>query len=139
VLDSVLRGFQVFSMSVSAVAGGCVQANQIHPIPTTGLRSSGSIQIERIEGEQRLLTLEFEQLAAPETLDPNLHVFTVWLADSRGRTVKAGQLRYDPARRSANLATTTELSAFTVQVTGERDTDASAPSGFVLAQRKVTD
>lgn len=123
---------------MSAFASGCVQASQIYALETAPERGSGSVQVERIEGQQRLLVVQLDELPAPESLGAGLHVFTVWLSDLQGRTVKAGQLRYDHARRSGNLIATTDLSTFTVRITGERDADANAPGQVLLAVRKVT-
>ncbi|MDB4972323.1 MAG: uncharacterized protein JWN48_664 [Myxococcaceae bacterium] len=97
----------------------------------------GSLSVERIEGGQRLVVLQLDQLPPPERIAPGLHAFVVWLEDPRGGEVKVGTLHYDRAHRSGNLLATTELSAFTVRVTGERDDRASEPSGVLLAERRV--
>ncbi len=123
-------------------AVSCVQATQTYPVVSradtpslSGL--SGSISVERIEGGLRLLVLSLERLPPPERIAPGLREFVVWLEDARGGEVKIGTLRYDRAHHSGNLLATTELTAFTVRVTGERDGRAAAPSGVLLAERRV--
>ena len=124
------------------LAAGCVQASQTYPVVShadspslSGL--SGSISVERIEGGQRLLVLALERLPPPERIAPGLREFVVWLEDARGGEVKIGTLRYDREHHSGNLLATTELRAFTVRVTGERDGQTATPRGVLLAERRV--
>jgi hypothetical protein len=97
----------------------------------------GSLSVERIQGGQRVVTLQLNQLPPPERIAPGLRAFVVWLEDPRGRKVKVGTLHYDRLHHSGNLLATTGLAAFTVRVTGERDDSTSAPSGVLLAERRV--
>ena len=97
----------------------------------------GSLSVERIEGGQHLVVLQLEQLPPPERIAPGLREFVVWLEDPRGGEVNVGTLRYDRANHSGNLLATTDLSAFTVRVTGERDARAAEPAGVLLAERRV--
>ncbi|HVZ33968.1 MAG TPA: hypothetical protein VG963_16185 [Polyangiaceae bacterium] len=128
--------------SALGLAPGCVQAIQTYPVvaqaaapSASGL--SGSISVERIEGGQRLLVLSLERLPPPERIAPGLREFVVWLEDARGGEVKIGTLHYDRAHHSGNLLATTDLTAFTLRVTGERDGQITAPSGVLLAERRV--
>jgi hypothetical protein len=99
------------------------------------------VQIERIEGDERLFAVELEGLAPPESWQPEARLFLVWVQDLRGRTVKLGPLSYDRARRAGSLQGTAgqlEFSAFTVRVTAERDARTTVPSRVLLAERHVT-
>lgn len=97
----------------------------------------GSLSVERIEGGQRLVVLQLEQLPPPERIAPGIREFVVWLEDSKGSEVRVGTLRYDRASHSGNLLATTDLRDFTVRVTGERDARAAQPTGVLLAERRV--
>jgi len=97
----------------------------------------GSLSVERIEGGQRLVVLQLEQLPPPERIAPGLREFVVWLEDPDGGEVNVGTLRYDRANQSGNLLATTALPAFTIRVTGERDARAAEPAGVLLAERRV--
>jgi hypothetical protein len=97
----------------------------------------GSLSVERIEGGQHLVVLRLEQLPPPERIAPGVREFVVWLEDPNGAEVNVGTLRYDRANHSGNLLATTDLSAFTVRVTGERDARAAEPAGVLLAERRV--
>jgi hypothetical protein len=123
--------------------GACVQASQNYAFsPAAGGPGPwrGSVQIERIEGDQRLFALRFDDLPPPEAWGPDQREFLVWLLDREGRTVKLGPLRYDRARRTGDLLGAVgglTFSAFTVKVTAERDTKASVPGPKVLSEREV--
>ncbi|MEY4509327.1 MAG: hypothetical protein RLZZ450_1449 [Pseudomonadota bacterium] len=97
----------------------------------------GSLSVELIEGGQRLVVLQLEQLPPPERIAPGLREFVVWLEDPRGGEVNVGTLHYDRANHSGNLLATTDLPAFTIRVTGERDARAAEPTGVLLAERRV--
>jgi len=101
-----------------------------------GADVTGSLS-ESTQSGQRVVVVQLAELPPPERLGAGLTEFVVWIEDDRGHRVKAGTLRYDRARHSGNLLATTGLSAFTVQVTGERNEDVSAPSHVVVAERKV--
>jgi len=97
----------------------------------------GSVSVERIENGRSVVLLQVDQLPPPELLGPGVHAFVVWLDDQHGGEVNLGTLHYDRQRHSGNLLATTELSAFTVRVTAERDATPSEPSDVLLAERRV--
>jgi hypothetical protein len=134
-----LSSFAGIFLGLAALGwAGCMQATQTYPLVAhaqTGL--VGSLSVERIEGGQRLVVVELSQLPPPERIAPGLKEFAVWLEGPEGTKIKAGMLRYDRERRSGNLLATTDLTAFTVRVTGERDIHAVTPSGVLLAERRV--
>jgi hypothetical protein len=131
----------LLGLVVGAVLGGssgCIKPSQTFALVTQGAPSStGSVSVERIEGGQRLVVLQFDGLPPPERLGPGVREFVVWLEGPHGKKVKIGTLRYDRDHRSGNLLATTELRAFTVRVTGERNAQASEPSDVLLAERRV--
>ena len=159
-LLSRLPAIGVISLATTlASASGCARATQTYtmlsptqrgpsgeafsepasPAPGTAALPQwvGSLSVERIQGGQRVVTLQLNQLPPPERIAPGLRAFVVWLEDPRGRKVKVGTLHYDRTHQSGNLLATTALADFTVRVTGERDDRISAPSGVLLAERRV--
>jgi hypothetical protein len=123
-------------------SGASSASSSAEPGPHEALRDAapgmvGSLSVEHIEGGQNLVVLQLEQLPPPERIAPGLREFVVWLEDPRGGEVNLGTLRYDRANHSGNLLATTDLSAFTVRVTGERDARAVEPAGVLLAERRV--
>lgn len=130
-----LRGI-LLSSGVGAWA--CMQATHTYPLTTPSQPGVvGSLSVEQIEGGQRLLVLALSELPPPERIAPGLTEFAVWVEGPHGNEVKVGVLHYDRARRSGNLLATTDLTTFTVRVTGERDGRASEPSEVLLAERRV--
>jgi hypothetical protein len=121
------------------VMTSCVHATQTYSLVLQPSAPSavGSLSVERIEGGQRLVVLQLDGLPPPERIGPGLREFVVWLEDTRGSAVKVGKLRYDRGHRSGSLLATTELTDFTVRVTGERDDRGGSPSGVLLAERRV--
>jgi hypothetical protein len=103
-----------------------------------GSETTGQLSVESTRSGQRVLVVQLTELPPPERIASGLTEFVVWIEDGRGRRVKAGTLRYDRARHAGNLLATTDLSAFTVQITGERSEDVSAPSDVLVAERRVS-
>jgi hypothetical protein len=133
--------FVVVFVVAGAVAGSaCARATQTYPLLSQGAaqQAVGSLSVERIEGGQRLVVLQLDRLPPPERIAPGVREFVVWLEEPHGKRVNVGTLRYDRDRHSGNLLATTELSTFTVRVTGERNGQAMEPSGVILAERRVT-
>lgn len=134
-------GIVVCAFGATWGLSACVQASQTYLLEPRTSRIpavSGSVQVERIEGGQRLLAVSVRDLPVPEAL--GLREFAVWVRDAEGRTVKLGTLRYDRPQGSGSLLGLVEATRafrFTVQVTGERDENASAPSELLLAERTV--
>lgn len=134
-------GFVACAFGATWGLSACVQASQtylLEPRASQIPAVSGSVQVERIEGGQRLLAISLRDLPPPEEL--GLHEFAVWVRDADGRTVKLGSLRYDRTQGSGSLLGLVDSARafrFTVQVTGERDENASAPSELLLAERTV--
>jgi hypothetical protein len=124
----------------STLTGGCVQAAQSYALRSKLPEASvtGSLSVERVEGGQRLVVLQLSELPPPERIGPGLKEFVVWLSAPSGKAQRAGALSYDRAHQSGSLFATTNLAAFTVQVTGERDPAASAPSNVLLTEHKVS-
>jgi hypothetical protein len=124
----------------SALPGGCVQATQSYALRSKLPEASvtGSLSVERVEGGQRLVVLQLSELPPPERIGPGLKEFVVWLSAPSGKAQRAGSLSYDRAHQSGSLFATTNLATFTVQVTGERDPAASAPSDVLLTEHKVS-
>lgn len=130
----------VVALLTATTAGGCVQAAQSYPLRGKLPEASvtGSLSVERVEGGQRLVVVQLSELPPPERIGPGLKEFVVWLSSPSGKAERAGALSYDRAHKSGSLFATTSLPSFTIQVTGERDASASAPSDVLLAEHRVS-
>ncbi len=129
----------VVMLGVVLALSGCVQASQRYPLVTAANAhgATGSLEIEHIEGGERLVTVELARLAPPERLGAGMREFVVWVIAEDGSRVRAGVLRYDRSRQAGNMMATTKLPRFTVIVTGERTASPTTPSSVLLAERKI--
>ncbi len=128
------------AIATLAVLSGCVQAAQSYPLRSKlpDATVTGSLSVERVEGGQRLVVVQLSELPPPERIGPGLKEFVVWLSSPSGKAQRAGSLSYDRSRQAGSLFATTPMANFTIQVTGERDPAARAPSEVLLAERKVS-
>lgn len=129
----------VVLLAAIAVGAGCVQASQSYALRSklADAPVTGSLSVETVEGGQRLVVVQLRALPPPERVGPGLKEFVVWLSSPSGKAQRAGALSYDREHKSGSLFATTNLPNFTIQVTGERDPAATAPSSVLLAEHKV--
>ena len=99
--------------------------------------AEGQIQVERIEGGNRLVTASLTHLTPPDRLGSGLTTFVMWFRDTRGQSTKASLLEYDPDSRTARATATTPMSRFTVIITAERTGNVVGPSENVVFTQRV--
>lgn len=99
--------------------------------------SNGHIQVERIEGGNRLVTASLEHLTPPARLGDGLTTFVLWFRDEQGRATMASLLAYEEDSRSARATATTPMREFDVIVTAERTETAGEPSDNVIFRQRV--
>ena len=125
--------------ALAVASAACGAPEQRYPLVSAhpGQPVSGSVQVERIEGGERLVVVELSKLPPPERLASGLRTFAVWLQEEGSAPVLAGTLRYDREQQSGNLMATTPSKAFTLRVTGERQSKPDSPSEMLVAERRV--
>ncbi len=134
-MGRIVTGLSAMLLSLAA----CMQAAQSYTL-VTGANAdgaTGSIEVERIEGGNKLVIVELDKLPPPERVGAGMREFVVWVEGEDGSRERAGTLHYDRAAKAGNLMATTALPRFTVRVTGERDANVTTPSSVLLAERKV--
>jgi len=99
--------------------------------------AEGQIQVEQIEGGNRLVTVSLTHMTPPERLASGLTTFVMWFRDRRGQATKASLLEYDPDSRTARATATTPMSNFTVIITAERTSNVVGPSENVVFTQRV--
>ncbi len=99
--------------------------------------AEGQLQVERIEGGNRLVTASLSHLTPPSRLGEGLTTFVMWFRDERGQSTKAGGLEYDEDSRSGRATATTPMTRFEVIVTAERRADVVEPSENVIFRQRV--
>jgi len=101
--------------------------------------ADGLIQVEEIEGGNRLVTVELDHLPPPARLGEGMRAYVVWFVGNGQTPVKAGQLDYEEDARRGSMSATTPLSSFEVRVTAETNPNAASPSDVVVADRRVSE
>lgn len=97
----------------------------------------GTVQIERIEGNNRLVTTTLRYVIPPDRLGPGLTAFVLWFRDARGHATKASVLAYDPSTRTARATATTPQTQFDLIVTAERNGQVLEPSTEIIFNQRV--
>lgn len=100
--------------------------------------AEGTIQVERIEGGNRLVTVSLSHMSPPERLGGGLTTYVMWFRDARGQSTKASVLEYEPNSRSARATATTPMTRFAVIITVERQGSVLEPSENVIFNQRVT-
>lgn len=128
----------VFTMSLLALGcgGGSWSYNVVGTQRDPG--AEGTVQVERIEGGNRLVTATFRHMTPPDRLASGLTTYVLWFRDARGQSTKASLIEYDPGSRTGRATATTPLSNFAVIVTAERNGQVVEPSENVIFNQRVT-
>lgn len=128
-----------FALAMALIlALGCGGSSEYAMVGTArAAGTDGTVQVETIEGGNRLVTLSLEHLPPPDRLGDDMTVYVVWFIGEDAPATKAGVLAYDADSRQGTLTATTPLEAFTVRVTAEVDRNAGSPSDIVVAERQV--
>jgi hypothetical protein len=99
--------------------------------------ADGTIQVEKIEGGNNLVTVEMQHLPPPARLGEGLKEYIMWFETAEAPAVMEGRLEYDEKKRVAKGMATTPKQKFTVKITAEKGTQVSTPSDVVVAKQKV--
>jgi hypothetical protein len=131
-----MRFVLAFALLISAMACGGPSEYAVVGSPRAA-GTDGLLQIEEIEGGNRMLTLVLDHLPPPARLGEGLTVYAVWVVPANGSPTKVGTLEYDQDARQGRLMATTPHARFTLKVTAESDANAVTPSDVVVADREV--
>ena len=130
----------VFGLFFIAFAAGCGGGAWSYDV--VGSRrdpgAEGTIQVERIEGGNRLVTASLSHMTPPERLGSGLSTYVMWFRGPRGQSTKASVLEYDPDDRSARATATTPMPRFRVIVTAERNGRVTEPSENVIFDHRIS-
>ncbi|MGE0790539.1 MAG: hypothetical protein AB7S26_32980 [Sandaracinaceae bacterium] len=121
--------------SVAGCGGGSWSYSVVGTARDPG--AEGTLQIERIEGGNRLVTASLSHLSPPARLGDGLTEVVMWFRDERGHSTKAGRVEYDEGSRTGRATATTPLTRFSVVITVERDFEVVEPSENVLFRQDV--
>jgi hypothetical protein len=99
--------------------------------------ADGVVQVEEIEGGNRLVTVVVSNLVPPRRLGAGLDTYVVWLAGRSGHPDKAGILEYDEESRQGNMFATTPHRRMELRITAERNGSVSSPGDAIVIRRRI--
>jgi hypothetical protein len=99
--------------------------------------ADGIAQIERVEGDHRLVTVVLSNLDPPRRLGGALGAYVVWFDGGSAGVHNAGALEYDEARREGRMLATTPLTRFTLKITAELNEDVRSPGEVVIVTQRL--
>ena len=126
----------VLLLGVASCGGGSWSYNVVGTNRDPG--AEGTVQVERIEGGNRLVTVSLSHMTPPARLGSGLTTYIMWFRDPRGQTTKASILEYDPDSRTARATATTPMSRFSLIITIERQGSVAEPTENVIFNQRVT-
>lgn len=133
-----MRSVVVLAVLLLAPALGCGGPSEYAVVGSPrAAGTDGLLQLEEIEGGNRMLTLVLDHLPPPSRLAEGMTAYAVWVVPANGTPTKAGNLEYDEDARQGRLMATTPHAQFTLKVTAEADGTAVTPSDVLVADREV--
>ena len=97
----------------------------------------GDIRIEKIDKQQRLLTVTMDHLPPPGDIEPGLTQYVVWFTALGELPVRQGVLDYDAKKRMGVASLPTDMLEFDVQITAEQSDTPAQPSELVVASQRI--
>ena len=117
--------------------GGAAQHFGLVGQAAEGPEVRGSVQVEPIQGGQRIVLVEVQHLPPPERLASGRSAYAVWLHEADAPPTLVGTLDYDRSQRSGNLFAVTGKSNFVVTVTAEQHASPALPSELLVAEHRI--
>jgi hypothetical protein len=129
--------FPLFALGVAATAA-CARTPD-HTLEGTHLSpaTDGTVQLELVEGDVWLVTLDLVHLPPPARLGEGLTTYVMWTrSDERGMR-KVGRIDYSERTRRGHRWTTSLDRSFTLLVTAEVDDRVEAPGRIVVIDQPI--
>jgi hypothetical protein len=133
---SIWLVFATLAVGALGCGGGSWSYNVVGSSRDPG--AEGTVQVERIEGGNRLVTASMQHMTPPDRLGNGLTTYVMWFRDQRGQSTKASILEYNPDDRSARATATTPLSRFRLIITAERNGRVAEPSENVIFNHRIS-
>ncbi len=131
-------GISLIFVVLSLAATGCGGAWSYNVMATPRAPGAeGTVQVERIEGGNRLVTVTFRHVPPPDRLNPNFRSYVMWFRDTRGQATKASVLEFDPGTRTGRATATTPMTQFVLIVTAEANGQVLEPSENEIFNQRV--
>lgn len=132
---TIFAVFACLALSAVGCGGGSWSYNVVGTSRDPG--AEGTVQVEAIEGGNRLVTATLSHMTPPERLGNGLTTYVMWFRDPHGHSTKAAHLEYNEGDRTARATATTPLTRFRLVVTAERNNNTAEPSENVIFNQRV--
>jgi len=96
----------------------------------------GDVEIEKIDKNQMLVTVQLDQLPPPDQIEAGLTDYVLWFVvgeDPERQTT----LEYDAAARTGRASVPTSLRVFEMRITAESTPTPDAPSYLLVASQQI--
>lgn len=127
--------FACLALGAIGCGGGSWSYNVVGSSRDPG--AEGTVQVEAIEGGNRLVTVTLSHMTPPSRLGQGLTTYVLWFRDPQGHSTKASLLQYSEGDRTARATATTPMSRFQLMVTAERNRNVVEPSENVIFNQRV--
>lgn len=128
----------VFFVSVALTVIGCNPPADYALVGGAYVPSAqGDIRIEKIDKEQRIISITMDHLPPPGQLQAGLTHYVVWFSAVGELPVLKGALDYDPETRAGVASIPTDMLEVDVQITAEQSETPTRPSDFVVASQRI--
>ena len=97
----------------------------------------GEVEIEKIDKEQRLVTMQLDELPPPSQIEAGLTHYAVWFVVVGEDPQFQGTLEYDETSRIGRASVPTSLREFEMRVTAEGSATPTTPSYLLVASQQI--
>lgn len=97
----------------------------------------GDVEIEKIDKDQLLVTVQLDQLPPPSQIEEGLTDYVVWFVIVGEDPQRQVALEYDAATRVGRASIPTALREFEMRVTAENTPAPDTPSYLLVASQQI--
>ena len=131
-------GFGFYFLVIIAALGGCNPAADYALVGNAFVPAAyGDIRIEKIDKQQKLITVTMDHLPPPQQIEPGIEHYVVWFSAVGALPVRQGTLDYDPETRVGRASIPTSMLEFDVQITAENSDTPVQPNDLVVASQRI--
>jgi hypothetical protein len=131
-------GLRLISLMAVSMIASCNPAADYALVGSAYVPAAqGEIEVEKIDGDQILLTVTLDHLVSPEKIEVGLTHYIVWFVPVADRPLYQTALEYDPETRVGRASIPTSLREFELQVTAENSETPNQPSDLLMASQKI--
>ena len=133
-----LSGFGFFFLLAASSLYGCNPPADYALVGSAFVPAAhGDVRIEKIDKQQKLITVTMDHLPPPEEIEAGLAHYVVWFAAVGALPTREAVLDYDRETRVGRASIPTSMLDFDIRVTAEQSDTPVQPSDLVVASQRV--